>query len=224
GSRRLIVEALPGPVGSNNWHDRVYLAVQQIQTSAEKSSRYLTALTVAVLLFLSGLAICYCARWLPLALPTVLITKVLYSGVALFLLLFGARVFTTDLGLSTVNLTSFVFLIAYSDAVYVGSLAGICLIFLYIVRFSRRAQIFIYSSYIVICSISLSLGIVNREILRVLGGPFNYQWLYYSDFLSGQIARRSLFAYIPASVPLLGIVTAVNVLFFCIVLLLKRRV
>jgi phosphoglycerol transferase MdoB-like AlkP superfamily enzyme len=57
----------------------------------------------------------------------------------------------------------------------------------------------------------------------LLGGPLNYQWLYYSDFLSGQTARDSIFSYIFVSWKLLFLVVAANAVFLGLLLSVNRR-
>ena len=222
GTKRLFIEALPGPVGSNNWHDRVFLSVQQVQSFPEEIGRYAKAITLTVLLFLLGLAVFYCGQWLIVILPAGFVTKILYCAIALFLLLFGVRAFTTDYGSHiTPVAVARIFSMASSDGYYVAMLAGVCLVLSYLFRFRVRSQAFIYSTYIVLGSISLSFTIINAEMIRLLGGPFNYQWLYYSGFLSGQTA---VLGYIEASVPLVASIVIANVLFVCLGIFVKRCV
>ena len=54
----------------------------------------------------------------------------------------------------------------------------------------RQLKVF----FIIISSLFLMLSSVNVEVVRRLGHPLNYRWLYYSDFLGSTEARTALMA------------------------------
>jgi hypothetical protein len=53
GSKSLVLEALPGPPGSNNWNDRVFISVWQVDNSLETISRPAEWNLVLLLVYLS---------------------------------------------------------------------------------------------------------------------------------------------------------------------------
>lgn len=50
----------------------------------------------------------------------------------------------------------------------------------------------------------LLAGMINVEVVRMLGGPFNYRWLYYSDLFSTADGSHAMFASLRMGSVLLG--------------------
>lgn len=89
----------------------------------------------------------------------------------------------------------------FYDFLYVASLTLLFLGFLFLFRNSPRVQSAIAYFFISLALISLVSGILNVQIVQMLGKPFNYRWLYYSDFLHSADAKAAMssnisFAYI----------------------------
>ncbi|MGV3762461.1 LTA synthase family protein [Parapedobacter sp.] len=85
--------------------------------------------------------------------------------------------------------------------------------FLFLIKKNNpRPVLWIFASFAIL---SIVIGVANIKITELLGMPFNYRWLYYSDFLMSSDASRaigdhidksSLFAYllmVLAAIPLI---------------------
>jgi arylsulfatase A-like enzyme len=59
----------------------------------------------------------------------------------------------------------------------------------YIFKNKKRFPISIMISYGFIVFTTLCISLLNIEVVRQLGTPFSYKWLYYSDFLKGNDAQ-----------------------------------
>ena len=221
GGESLVVEALPGPAGSNNWHDRVFIAAKDVKSVSTARSQLIRAGILATFLYLAGLIFYHLGK-LARQIPNALGVRVLVTSNTLLITLLGIRVASSEF-VSAKELPAKFVLLAHSDAIYVGSLTGLCFVLLYICRLRMRVPLILYRVFLLIGVVSISVGVVNNEIIRLLGGPFNYQWLYYSDYLSGQTARASLLAYVPSSTPLLGSLVVANAIFVAVTLLFKAR-
>ncbi|MFY9309405.1 MAG: sulfatase [Bacteroidia bacterium] len=68
-----------------------------------------------------------------------------------------------------------------------------------ILKNKPRAQKLICSCFVTLCCFSLIIGLLNIRIIDMLGKPFNYQWLYYSNFLKGADAQAAISANINSS-------------------------
>lgn len=60
------------------------------------------------------------------------------------------------------------------------------------VKSNFKSQFLIILLYLFIAFLSIFLGQINKDVIRILGGPFNYQWLYYSNFLKGREAVNAI--------------------------------
>ncbi|WP_169305098.1 LTA synthase family protein [Pedobacter cryotolerans] len=97
--------------------------------------------------------------------------------------------------------------------------------FLFFIKKNNRLLIlWIFAGFAVI---SIAIALANIKITALLGRPFNYRWLYYSDFLmssdssraiSNNIDKNSLLAY------LMMILTAIPLVWLIYQLLYKRPV
>jgi hypothetical protein len=65
----------------------------------------------------------------------------------------------------------------------------------HLTRDHPRASRIVLGVFVSGCFVSLCLGVINQEVEWMLGGPFTYQWLYYSDFV-GHTARTSVLEYV----------------------------
>jgi phosphoglycerol transferase MdoB-like AlkP superfamily enzyme len=93
----------------------------------------------------------------------------------------------------------------------------ICLVtlFMVIVRFVKKEKIrkVFFVIFIVLALISTLIAFTNITTVLYLGKPFNYQWLYYSDFLGSEEAKTALSANLSWK-------TGFNLLSLCISMLL----
>ena len=75
--------------------------------------------------------------------------------------------------------------------------AGLLIIIFSILFFTRKkARKYILGTYVFFIFISLLIALINSKLIQVLGKPFNFQWLYYSDFLKSTDASKSVGANI----------------------------
>ena len=81
--------------------------------------------------------------------------------------------------------------IIFDDFLYCGLLF---LIFglLFFVRNKSRGYVLCF--YLIFIFVSIVLAVVNEKVIEVLGKPFNYQWLYYSDFLKSTDSSKAVSA------------------------------
>lgn len=76
-----------------------------------------------------------------------------------------------------------------SDLLWLTSMASFFFLLFYWTRQQRRLSIFVFICFVSIASLSVVLSLLNIEVVKQLGTPFTYKWLYYSDFLKGNDAR-----------------------------------
>lgn len=106
------------------------------------------------------------------------------------------------MGFSWTSLEStFLFIIqvlmaGYYDLLYVVLITLIFLSCLLPIRRNLNAQRLVYSIYVGLAIISLVVALLNKIIVPMLGTPFNYQWLYYADFLRGPDVYSAISAHI----------------------------
>jgi lipoteichoic acid synthase len=81
------------------------------------------------------------------------------------------------------------FKIAYDDFLYI-SLLFLIFAFLFFIR--KKNQRFVLNAYLVFIFISVIIALLNSKVIQTLGKPFNYQWLYYSDFLKSTDASKAM--------------------------------
>ncbi len=60
----------------------------------------------------------------------------------------------------------------------------------------KKARKYVLSTYVFFAFLSLLIALINSKLIEVLGKPFNFQWLYYSDFLKSTDASKSMMANI----------------------------
>jgi lipoteichoic acid synthase len=76
-----------------------------------------------------------------------------------------------------------------------GFTAGLIAVFLILLIVSRRkpaAGPFLYGLFLAVATTCVTIAVLNTRIVAVLGRPFNYQWLYYSDFLKSVDAHEAI--------------------------------
>lgn len=58
----------------------------------------------------------------------------------------------------------------------------------------KKMQRFVLVLYSIFAFLTIIASVVNIKVVEMLGHPFNYQWLYYSDFLKSTDAAKSVAA------------------------------
>ncbi len=81
--------------------------------------------------------------------------------------------------------------VATFDLLYLSVIAGIFLLAGLAVK-SPRLRKGLLISFIAVMLLSTIFALANINIVRKLGHPFNYQWLYYSDFLGSSEAQSAI--------------------------------
>jgi len=81
---------------------------------------------------------------------------------------------------------------AYHDLLLVAALTGVFMVLLYTVRRYAAVQRVLGMCYFPVSLLTLALALVNIKTVEFLGRPFNYQWLYYSDFLRSMEVRQAI--------------------------------
>ncbi len=104
----------------------------------------------------------------------------------------------------------------YYDVVYVSLLTAVFLGLMFLLRRYQPGQRIAYLAFVVVAIISLIIGISNVKVVEVLGRPFNYQWLYYSDFLGSFDAQSGIMSNLSPAIVL-------SILAFCAAMLLAGQ-
>ncbi len=79
------------------------------------------------------------------------------------------------------------------DFEYVGIIGFIMGITYWLLKKQRRLILIVFFT---ISLLSIIVAIINISVVQVLGNPFNYPWLYYSDFLNSTDAKLAMKANI----------------------------
>ncbi|MES2592443.1 MAG: sulfatase [Bacteroidota bacterium] len=123
---------------------------------------------------------------------------VVCAAISLMLMLFITR--PSVLGLSWdifFNPLGFIpemFWSVFYDFIYVSCITLLFLLLLFLFKRYPAAQTFICSLFVAICFFSLIVSVFNIRVVEMLGKPFNYQWLYYSNFLKSDDAKAAISA------------------------------
>jgi lipoteichoic acid synthase len=72
----------------------------------------------------------------------------------------------------------------YYDFLFVAVITLPFLALFHAARYHLTVQRIIYFVYTFISLLTFALALLNIKMIQMLGSPFNYRWLYYSDFLS----------------------------------------
>ncbi len=97
---------------------------------------------------------------------------------------------------------------SWQDFKYVFLLVAFFEVLFLIIR-NKKARKVIYALFIGSVIISSLSAFSNITTIKFLGKPFNYQWLYYSDFLGSEEAKTAIQEN-------LSIVSALNIVLLCI--------
>lgn len=82
------------------------------------------------------------------------------------------------------------------DLYFIALIALAFLIPLLLIKNNRIMRI-LYAAFILAAFVSLIAALINIRVVALIGGPFTYQWLYYSDFLGSNEAKSAIGANNP---------------------------
>lgn len=80
----------------------------------------------------------------------------------------------------------------YYDLIFMVFAAGIIGLSLFLVRKKRIARIFLQCVSGLFLFVVLVAAILNMEVVRQIGKPLTYNWLYYSDFMQANDAKNAV--------------------------------
>jgi lipoteichoic acid synthase len=130
------------------------------------------------------------------------------TGVALCALLLVIRAYILGFGWNIVRspFTQFPKMLvgAYYDFLFVAVVTLVFLIVLQAARNHITLQRIIYIVFVNIALVLLGLALLNIKMVQMLGSPFNYRWLYYSDFLRAAEKGPSIHAMLTWKIFLLA--------------------
>jgi arylsulfatase A-like enzyme len=109
---------------------------------------------------------------------------------------------------------------SYHDMVFFAAVATVFVVLCIIVKNHLMALRAVRITYVICCIIVVAIYICHIAILKYIGQPFTYQWLYYSEFLGSMEAKQAIWANV--SVALLLIVAACATIFASLFLLMRR--
>lgn len=143
------------------------------------------------LLLLSPLLIFSFFKWAPKHSSLPYFAKIILAGLSLYGFHFLIRINILHLGFRKLSL--FMLTAGGADLLYIGFwvllFLGMGIVFKGI---TARQRLLI--AFYAIALLSLLVALLNIGVVENLGGPFTYQWLYYSDFLTGKEAQSAFSA------------------------------
>lgn len=99
-----------------------------------------------------------------------------------------------------------IFKTSYHDFLYVAILSLVFGILFWTLRMQRIKILWVYGAF---AALSIIIATANVKVTEMIGRPFSYQWLYYSDFLKSTDAMSALSANLEKK-------TIVSLLLMCI--------
>jgi lipoteichoic acid synthase len=78
---------------------------------------------------------------------------------------------------------------SFQDFLYTGILTSIFGLLFFMKKNNRTLILLVFAGFAIL---SITICIINIKVTTLLGRPFNYQWLYYSDFLMSSDASRAI--------------------------------
>jgi phosphoglycerol transferase MdoB-like AlkP superfamily enzyme len=159
-------------------------------------------------------------KWFSTRAKVSIVAKIIFVGISLMLFHAMARAEIIHVGLRSIfqNLWSLPQIIrgSISDILFVSVLTLIFIVSGLIIKNTFGKKV-LYGFFIFLAIISTLIAFVNIKVVVYLGKPFNYQWLYYSDFLGSEDAM-SVFK------ENLSLVSSFNLIAMCISMLLVTRI
>ena len=129
--------------------------------------------------------------------PAVLFFSVFFS---LVVILAFIRAYITDLSvqflISPLHSIPLLLKTSYQDFKYTCLLSLPFGIILIIAKTKRNLVLWVYGLFALI---SILVAMINIKVISILGRPFSYEWMYYSDFLYSTDAKKAIGANIDKS-------------------------
>jgi len=126
--------------------------------------------------------------------PTIVFFSIFFSLTIILLLI---RAYITELSaqflFSPLNPIPLMLKTAYQDLKYTCLISAPFGIILMIAKTKRNLVLWVYGLFAVI---SILIAMINIKVIAILGRPFTYQWMYYSDFLYSTDAKKAIGANI----------------------------
>lgn len=123
----------------------------------------------------------------------IIICSALSLFIGLFLIRPSVMGISWELFTNPLTYTIPAFWAVFYDFVYICILTLLFLLPLLVLKHPKIQKAICYC-FIALCCFSLIIGVFNIRIVDMLGKPFNYQWLYYSNFLKGADAQAAIAA------------------------------
>ena len=113
----------------------------------------------------------------------------------------------------------------YYDLLYVSILTLFFLTLTRLLRNYPKAQRGLCLTFMGSALLSLWIAFLNSKIVPILGHPFNYQWLYYSDHLQGVVPHNTILAHVSwESLSNILALSIAMVVLFLLLMLIQRSV
>ncbi|MHB8954496.1 MAG: LTA synthase family protein [Pirellulaceae bacterium] len=123
-------------------------------------------------------------------------TRIMSGGLILCAFLLPVRVYTfgwQSEALETHAVRRIAGMFIY-DAMWLTAFTAAFLLASILLGRCRRAGMWLYAGFLVASEFMLLAGLANTEVVRQLGRPLSYEWLYYSDFFLSPDARDIVLA------------------------------
>ncbi|NEU09936.1 sulfatase-like hydrolase/transferase [Flavihumibacter sp. R14] len=150
--------------------------------------------------------------------------KVVYTAISLFFILVLVRGkilhFEWDSAYLLITYFPRAFLSGFYDFSFVLLLTLVFRILLYVSRDKGRHKQFIFYLYVLAALITVIAAILNERTIRIIGSPFNYQWLYYSDFMGSRDSKNAVLSNVSWQLSSIILISCVLVLLLPRLLLL----
>ena len=150
--------------------------------------------------------------------------KIIYTAVSLFIILIVIRgnilAFPWKSPAAIISYFPKALLSAFYDFRFVLLLTLVFGLIVNLLKSRPRYQQYLYYGFVVLAILCALAAVLNERTIRIIGSPFSYQWLYYSDFLGSADSKNAMLANV--SWKLSGVIIVVCVLMLLIAKLLIR--
>jgi hypothetical protein len=93
---------------------------------------------------------------------------------------------------SVIRATAKLLVASFYDFVFVALSTVVFLAALWLSRATRAARRAVVATYCLASAVTLLVALINIKNVQMLGEPFTYQWLYYSDFLTSKESHDAI--------------------------------
>lgn len=113
-----------------------------------------------------------------------LISLGIFISATLFIFLARLQIISPEYEFSKLALGGF-----FPDLLWQSLIGMAFFLLFYLLPKSKTFTIVLFTIFFIVCLLSVLISLLNIEVVKQLGTPFTYKWLYYSDFLKGNDAR-----------------------------------